>query len=158
LKSKAASLFETSGNLPPQLGTNGWIAKGVFVNHLCEAKSEQDGEADKLQESFGELVIASGDAPMALDSFEEVFYPVTTSVEPCGEWHGRGAVTATWDAGVYSFRGRCLPEGRAIIGFVFRWSVINASSSISRPRRQAAISSPGSRSPRAKGGRNVAKI
>ena len=52
--------------------------KGVFVNHLCEAKSEQDGEADKPQESFGELVIASGDAPIALDSFEEVFHPMTT--------------------------------------------------------------------------------
>ena len=52
----------------------------MFVNHLCEAESEQDGEADKPQESFGELVKASGDAPIALDSFEEVFYPVTTSV------------------------------------------------------------------------------
>ena len=52
-------------------------------------KSEQNGEADELQESFGELVIASGDAPIALDSFEEVFYPMTTSVERCGEWHSR---------------------------------------------------------------------
>jgi len=32
----------------------------VFVNHLCEAKGEQDGEADKAQESFCELVIATG--------------------------------------------------------------------------------------------------
>jgi hypothetical protein len=24
----------------------------VFVNHLCEAKGEQDGEADEAQESF----------------------------------------------------------------------------------------------------------
>ena len=90
----------------------------MFVNHLCEAKGEQDGEAHKPHESFGELVIASGDAPIALDSFEEVFYPMTTSVERCGEWHSRGAVTATWNAGLYSFSGRCLPEGRAIIGFV----------------------------------------
>ena len=90
----------------------------MFVNHLCEVKSEQDGEADKPQESFGELVIASGDAPIALDSFEEVFYPMTTSVERCGEWHSRSAITATWNAGVYSFTGRCLPEARAIIGFV----------------------------------------
>src|SRR3974390_2884026 len=88
------------------------------VNHLCEVKGEQDGEADKPQESLGELIIASGDPPIALDSFEEVFYPVTTSVEPRGEWHSRGAVTATWNAGLYSFSGRCLPENRAIIGFV----------------------------------------
>jgi hypothetical protein len=66
----------------------------VFVNHLCEAKGEQDGKADEPQESFGELVIASGDAPIALDSFEEVFYPMTTAVERCGEWHSRSAVTA----------------------------------------------------------------
>ena len=90
----------------------------MFVNHLCEVKGEQDGEADKPEESFCELVIASGDAPIALDSFEEVFYPMTTPVDRCGEWHSHSAVTATWDAGVYSFRGRCLPEGRAIIGFV----------------------------------------
>ena len=56
----------------------------MFVNHLCEVKGEQDGEADKPEESFCELVIASGDAPIALDSFEEVFYTVTTSVEPWG--------------------------------------------------------------------------
>ena len=43
---------------------------------------------------------------------------MTTSVERCGEWHSRSAITATWNAGVYSFSGRCLPEGRAIIGFV----------------------------------------
>ena len=90
----------------------------MFVNHLCEVKGEQDGEADKPEESFCELVIASGDAPIALDSFEEVFYPMTTPVDRCGEWHSHSAVTATWDAGVYSFRGRSLPEGRAIIGFV----------------------------------------
>ena len=52
----------------------------MFVNHLCEVKGEQDGEADKPEESFCELVIASGDAPIALDSFEEVFYPMTTPV------------------------------------------------------------------------------
>ena len=86
----------------------------MFVNHLCEAKGEQDGKADKPQESFGELVIASGDAPIALDSFEEVFYAMATPVELCGEWHSRSAVTATGNAGVYSFSGRCLPEGRAI--------------------------------------------
>ena len=90
----------------------------MFVNHLCEANGEQDGEAHKPQESFGELVIASGDTSIALDSLEEVFYPMTTPVERCGEWHGRRAVTATWNAGLYSFSGCCLPEGRAIIGFV----------------------------------------
>ena len=90
----------------------------MFVNHLCEANGEQDGEAHKPQESFGELVIASGDTPIALDSFEEVFYPMTTPVERCGEWHSRSAVTATRNASLYSFCGRCLPEGRAIIGFV----------------------------------------
>jgi hypothetical protein len=83
----------------------------VFVNHLCEAKGEQDGKADEPQESFGELVIASGDAPIALDSFEEVFYPMTTAVERCGEWHSRSAVAASRNAGVYSFSGCCLPEG-----------------------------------------------
>ena len=90
----------------------------VSVNHLCEVKGEQDGEADKPEESFCELVIASGDPPIALDPFEEVFYPMTTSVEPCREWHSRRAVTASGNACVYSFRGCCLPEGRAIIGFV----------------------------------------
>jgi hypothetical protein len=39
----------------------------VFVNHLCEAKGEQDGEADKSKESFRELVIASGLAPITFD-------------------------------------------------------------------------------------------
>ena len=90
----------------------------MFVNHLCEPKGEQNSQADKTQESFCEFVIASGDAPVALDSFEEVFYPVTTSVEACGEWHSRSAVTASRNAGVYSFRGCCPTEGRAIIGFV----------------------------------------
>jgi hypothetical protein len=90
----------------------------VFVNHLCEAKGEQDGEADKPQESFRELVIASGHAPITFDSCEEVFYPMTTPIDRCGEWHSHSAVTATRNAGVYSFSGCCLPEGRAIIGFV----------------------------------------
>jgi len=35
-----------------------------------------------------------GDAPIALDSLEEVFYPVSTLVGCCGEWYGRGAVAA----------------------------------------------------------------
>jgi hypothetical protein len=90
----------------------------VFVNHLSEAKGEKDGEADKPQESFCELVIASGHAPIALDSFEEVFYPMTTPVERCGEWDRRNAVSASRNAGFNSLSGRCLPEGRAIIGFV----------------------------------------
>jgi len=71
----------------------------VFVNHLCEAKREQDGEADEAQESFCELVIASGHAPIALDSLEEVFYPMTTPVDRCGEWDSHSAVTATRNAG-----------------------------------------------------------
>ena len=83
------------------------------MNHLCEVKGEQDGEADKPEESFCELVITSGDPPISLDPFEEVFYPVTTSVESCGEWHGRGAVAASRNAGFYSFGARYLPEGRA---------------------------------------------
>ena len=29
----------------------------VIVNHLCEAKGEQDGEANKAQECFAEFVI-----------------------------------------------------------------------------------------------------
>jgi hypothetical protein len=53
----------------------------VFVNHLCEPKGEDDGKADKTQESFGEFVIASGDSPVALDSLEEVFYSMTTPVD-----------------------------------------------------------------------------
>ena len=46
----------------------------MFVNHLCEAKGEQNSQADKAQKSFCQLVIASGDAPIALDSLEEVYY------------------------------------------------------------------------------------
>jgi hypothetical protein len=90
----------------------------VCKSSICEAKGEQNSETEKPKESFCELVIASGDAPIALDSFEEVFYPMTTPVDCCGEWHSHSAVTATKNAGVYSFSGRCLPEGRAIIGFV----------------------------------------
>ena len=71
----------------------------MFVNHLCELKGEQDGEADKAEEGFCELVIASGNAPIALDFFEEVFYPVTTPVDGCREWHSRSAVSASRNAG-----------------------------------------------------------
>ena len=39
----------------------------MFVNHLCEAKGEQDGKADEAEESFGEFVIAGGDPSVALD-------------------------------------------------------------------------------------------
>ena len=46
----------------------------MFVNHLCEAKGEQDGEANKAQESFAEFVIPSSDSPVAFDFLEEVFY------------------------------------------------------------------------------------
>ena len=74
----------------------------MFVNHLCEAKSEQDGEANKAQESFAEFVIPSSDSPVALDSLEEVFYPMTATVELCGEWYARRAVTATGNAGFNS--------------------------------------------------------
>ena len=90
----------------------------MFVNHLCEAKGEQNSQVDKTEESFCDLVIPSGDAAIALDSSEEVFYPVTTPVERCGKWHSRDAVSASRNAGSYSFSGCCLPEGRAIIGFV----------------------------------------
>ena len=71
----------------------------MFVNHLCEAKGDQNGQADKTQESFCQLVIASGDAPIALDPFEEVFYPMTAAVGCWREWHGRGAVAASRNAG-----------------------------------------------------------
>jgi hypothetical protein len=52
----------------------------VFVNHLCGAKGEQDGKADEGQESFAEFVIPGSDSPVAFDSLEEVFYPITTPV------------------------------------------------------------------------------
>ena len=90
----------------------------MFVNQLCEAKGEQDGQADKTQESFGEFIIASGDSPVALDSLEEVFYSMTTPVELCGEWDSRRAVSATRNTGFNSLSARCLSEGGAIIGFV----------------------------------------
>jgi hypothetical protein len=48
----------------------------VFVNHLCEAKGDQDAKADEAQESLGEFVITSGNSPVALDSLEEVFYSI----------------------------------------------------------------------------------
>ena len=66
----------------------------MFVNHLCEAKGEQDGEANKAQECFGEFVIPSSDSPVAFDLLEEVFYPMTMPVELCGEWYSRSAVRA----------------------------------------------------------------
>jgi hypothetical protein len=71
----------------------------VFVNHLCEAKGEQDGEANKTQESFAEFVIPSSDSPITFDFLEEVFYPMTTAVEVCGEWYSRSSVRATRNAG-----------------------------------------------------------
>jgi len=67
----------------------------VFVNHLCEAKGEQDAKADEAQESLGEFVITSGNSPVALDSLEEVFYAMTTPVELGGEWYSRSAVSAS---------------------------------------------------------------
>ena len=90
----------------------------MFVNHLCEAKGEQDGKADEAEESFGEFVISGGDPPVALDFLEEVFYPMTTSIELCRKWHSCGAVSATRNTGFNPLSGRCLSEGRAIIGFV----------------------------------------
>ena len=59
---------------------------GRVCNHLCEAKGEQDGEANKAQECFAEFVIPSSDSPVAFDFLEEVFYPMTTAIELCGEW------------------------------------------------------------------------
>ena len=52
----------------------------MFVNHLCEAKGEQDGEANKAQECFAEFVIPSSNSPVAFDFLEEVFYPMTTAM------------------------------------------------------------------------------
>ena len=43
----------------------------MFVNHLCEAKNEQDGEANKAQEGFAEFVLPSSDSPVAISSLEE---------------------------------------------------------------------------------------
>jgi hypothetical protein len=90
----------------------------VFVNHLCEAKGKQDGKADEAQKSFAEFVIPSRDSPVAFDFLEEVFYPMTTPVELCREWYGRGSVPATRNASFNSPVGRRLSEGGAIIGFV----------------------------------------
>ena len=109
----------------------------MFVNHLREAEGEQDGEANKAQESFAEFVIPSSDSSVTFNFLEEVFYPMTTPVDRCGEWDSHSAVTATRNAGIYSFSGRCLPEGRAIIGFVanegrvFRQALGGVSSSAS---------------------------
>ena len=69
----------------------------------------------KVSASF---VIASGDAPIALDSLEEVFYAMTSAVGCWREWRDRGAVAASRNARFYSLSARCLPECRAIIGFV----------------------------------------
>ena len=44
----------------------------VIVNHLCEAKGEQDGEANKAQECFAEFVIPSGDSPPRNAGFNSV--------------------------------------------------------------------------------------
>ena len=82
----------------------------MFVNHLCEAKGEQDGEANKAQECFAEFVIPSSDSPVAFDFLEEVFYPMTTPVELCGEWYGRSSVRAPRNAGFNSVGARRLPE------------------------------------------------
>ena len=90
----------------------------MFVNHLCEAKGEQDGEANKAQECFAEFVIPSSNSPVAFDFLEEVFYPMTTAIELCGEWYGRSSVCAPRNAGFNSVGARRLPEGGAIIGFV----------------------------------------
>ena len=90
----------------------------MFVNHLCEAKGEQDGEANKAQESFAEFVVPSSDSPVTFKFLEKVFYPMTTPVELCGEWDSRGSVRATRNAGFNSLGGRFLSEGGAIIGFI----------------------------------------
>ena len=90
----------------------------MFVNHLCEAKGEQDGEANKAQESFAEFVIPSSDSPVAFDFLDEIFYPMTTPVELCGEWYSRSPVRATRNSGFNSLGGGRLSEGGAIIGFV----------------------------------------
>ena len=90
----------------------------MFVNVLCEAKGEQDGEANKAQESLAEFVIASSDSPVMFKFLEEIFYPVTAPVELCGKWDSRRSVGATRNAGFNSLGSRSLSEGRAIIGFV----------------------------------------
>ena len=90
----------------------------MFVNHLCEAKGEQDGKADEAQESFAEFVIPGSDSPVAFDSLKEDFYPMTTSVEFCRERYSRSSVNAARNAGSSSLGSRCLSERRAIIAFV----------------------------------------
>jgi hypothetical protein len=64
----------------------------VFVNHLCEAKGEQDGEANKARECFAEFVIPSSDSPVAFDLLEEGFHPMTTPVEPLQRMLRRSSV------------------------------------------------------------------
>jgi len=56
----------------------------VFVNRLCEAKGEQDGEANKAHESLAEFVITSRDLPVMFKFLEEIFYLMTVPVEFCG--------------------------------------------------------------------------
>ena len=56
----------------------------MFVNRLCEAKGEQDGEANKAHESLAEFVITSSDLPVMFKFLEEIFYLMTVPVEFCG--------------------------------------------------------------------------
>ena len=86
----------------------------MFVNHLCEAKGEQNGKADEAQESFTEFAIPCSDSPEAFDSLEEVFYPMMTPVEFCRERYSRSSVNSTSNAGSNSLGGGCLSEGGAI--------------------------------------------
>lgn len=90
----------------------------MFVNRLCEAKGEQDGEANKAQESFAEFVIPSSDSPVTFNFLEEVFYPMTTPVKLWGEWYSRSSVSPTRNARFNSLGCRSLSEGGAIIGLV----------------------------------------
>ena len=89
----------------------------MFVNHLCEAKGEQDGEANKAQECFAEFVIPSSNSPVAFDFLEEVFYPMTTA-QSFAEHACGVCFCAPRNAGFNSVGARRLPEGGAIIGFV----------------------------------------
>ena len=90
----------------------------MFVNYLREAKGEQDGEANKAQESFAEFVIPSGDSPVTFDFLEEVFYPMTTPVELCRECYVVVRSMRPGNIGSSALGSRCLSEGGAIIGFV----------------------------------------
>jgi hypothetical protein len=89
----------------------------VFVNHLCEVKGEQDGEADKPEESFCELVIASGDPPIVGDAAAD-YLAVVRHVEVKYRRPALGELTAKAEVApeeAERFRDTLERRGRAAI-------------------------------------------